>query len=93
MFDGMWPRFEEKLAILPAPEEIVQATRTMPEMVAEILELSRAAANSRKTVEALDEYIPVFKQFMPALAQFLPLFAEALKAAPNPTGLQLPEKK
>jgi hypothetical protein len=71
LFDGMWPRLEEKLSALPNPKEIVPASRPVDEMVAEVLELTRAAANSRKGVERLDIYIPVFEQLMPKLIDLL----------------------
>jgi hypothetical protein len=48
-------------------------------MVAEILELSRAGANSRKTVERLDPYLPVVEQLMSVLSE-----AMKLSPASNP---------
>jgi hypothetical protein len=46
-FDGQWPRLEAKLAALPPPEKYVKAGRTADEMIAEILDLTRAAAKER----------------------------------------------
>ena len=48
-------------------------------MVAEIPELSRAGANSRKTVERLDPYLPVVEQLMSVLSE-----AMKLSPASNP---------
>jgi hypothetical protein len=79
LFDGMWSRLEGQLAVLPEPGSAVQAPRSVPDMVAEILELSRAAANSRKAVQDLDAYLPVYKQFMATIA-------EAYKSSQPPTG-------
>jgi hypothetical protein len=69
VFDGMWPRLEVQLNSLPEPAGTVQPSRSVPEMVGEILELSRAAANSRKAVEELGAYLPVYKQLMAKIAE------------------------
>jgi hypothetical protein len=90
IFAKMWPDLEQRLSALPASAGVVPPVRTTDEMVAEILELSRAAAQSRKLVEGLDEYVPTFKQFMPVLAQLAPFLSEALKAAPKPAPPQGP---
>jgi hypothetical protein len=70
-FDGQWPRLAEKLATLPPPEKHVRAERSSNEMIVEILEISRAAAQSRKSVQELDQYLPLFKQIMPMLEHFV----------------------
>jgi hypothetical protein len=84
LFDKLWPDLEKELASIPAPSGAAPPKRDPEEMLAEILELSRAAAQSRKSVEALDPYLPAFVEFMPAFAQFMPLLTEALKAAQKP---------
>lgn len=82
LFEGMWPKLEKELAALPMVGGPA-APRPEREMVAEILDLTRAAAQSRKAVEPLDEYIPTYMQLMPALAKIAPLLTEAIKAAPK----------
>jgi hypothetical protein len=80
LFDKLWPDLEKELAGIPEPSGAVPPQRPPDEMLAEILELSRAAAQSRKSVEVLDPYLPAFAEFMPAFIQFMPLLAEAIKA-------------
>jgi hypothetical protein len=87
LFDQVWSELEEKLNKMPAPAELIEAKRPIDEMVAEVLELTRSAANERKKVAALDQYIPVFQRFMPLLSQAVeasetPLFV----AAPSASG-------
>jgi hypothetical protein len=66
-FDAMWPQLEESIRSLPQPERTVDAKRNSEDMIAEILELSRATAASRKSVETLDKYIPMVEELMPLL--------------------------
>lgn len=66
-FAAMWPELEQCIARLPEPERAVKAKRGSEDMIAEILELSRAAAASRKSVAHFDRYIPIFEEFMPLL--------------------------
>ena len=66
-FGAVWHLLEEKLLAIPAVPEVARPTRGVPEMVEELLELSRAGASSRKAVERLDKYIPVIEKFMPVL--------------------------
>ncbi len=82
-FEALWPRLEERLSALPIPEGIVQEQRSVPEMVAEILELNRQAANSRKAVESLDSFVPIFEMLLP----YVPVISEAIKALPRPETL------
>jgi len=63
IFERMWPDLEESIRRMPDPSQVVEARRTNDEMLAEILELSRAAANSRKQTEWMDQYVPIIKQF------------------------------
>jgi len=86
LFDKLWPDLEEELAAIPVPSGAVLPNRPTEEMLAEILELSRAAAQSRKSVEVLDPYLPAFAEFMPVFFQFMPLLAEAVKAGQKPAG-------
>lgn len=76
VFDGMWPRLEQKLTALPEVEQVVEAGRSSEEMLAEILEISRAEANRRRKTDRLDQYLPLMDELMP-------LLAEGLKAARN----------
>jgi hypothetical protein len=71
LFDGMWPRLEEKLAALPAPQEVVKAKRSLDEMVAEILEITRADANRKKKSDFMEQYLPYFQQMLPLLPTVL----------------------
>lgn len=70
-FEKMWPDLEQKLMSMPSPEEVVEAKRTSEEMIAEILELTRDAASSRKKVDWLDAYAPTLQQLFPLLDQAL----------------------
>ena len=80
LFDKLWPDLEKELAGIPEPSGAAPPNRPPDEMLGEILELSRAAAQSRKSVEVLDPYLPAFAEFMPVFAQVMPLIAEAIKA-------------
>jgi hypothetical protein len=55
LFDAMWPTLEQKLSALPKPEKVVKVTRPLEEMVAEILELTRAAAKDREAGESASQ--------------------------------------
>jgi hypothetical protein len=68
-FDGFWPDLKKRLDAMPAPEEVVEPSRPVEEVMAEILELTRAAANQRKKTDALDAYIPVFADLLPLFVQ------------------------
>ena len=69
IFDKMWPELEKSIAGMPSPDQVVEAKRSPDEMIAEILDLSRAAANTRKQSEWIDQYIPALQQFFPLLEQ------------------------
>jgi len=72
LFDAMWPKLDEKLKSMPLPEEAVEAKeRSVEDMIAEILDISRAAANSRKKADVLDGFIPLFEELVPVLPQIL----------------------
>jgi hypothetical protein len=53
-FDLAWPKFAAKLSTLPAPETSVPPKRSLEDMVAEIMDTSRAAA---KTGQELQEQV------------------------------------
>jgi len=85
LFDKLWPDLERDLAAIPVPSGATPPKRPPEEMLAEILELSRAASQSRKSVEALDQYIPTFMKFMPLLAQAVDQAEkQAVSQAPPP---------
>jgi len=86
LFDKLWPDLEKELAGIPEPSGATPPQRAPEELLVEILELSRAAAQSRKTIEVLDPYLPAFAEFMPIVVQFMPFLAEAAKAAQKQTG-------
>lgn len=77
IFDAMWPKLEEKLRTMPSAEEDVDAKRSPDEMIAEILEISRAEANRRRKADSLDAFVPLFDELVP----ILPQIREALRAA------------
>jgi hypothetical protein len=56
---------------MPDPTQIVEAKRRPDEMIAEILELTRSAASSRKQQEWVEQYTPMFKQFFPLMEQIV----------------------
>jgi len=53
LFAAMWPKFEQRLATLPVPEENAPARRTVEDMVAEILEIVRTDSNRRRGSDVL----------------------------------------
>lgn len=79
LFDKLWPDLEKELVAIPTPSGAAPPERAPEEMLAEILELSRASAQSRKSVEVLDPYLPAFAEVIPAFVQVLPFFTEAIK--------------
>ncbi len=86
LFDKLWPDLEKELAGIPEPSGAAPPKRPSEEMLAEILELARSSAQSRKSVEVLDPYLPAFAEFMPVFMQFMPMLTEAIKAAQKPGG-------
>jgi hypothetical protein len=79
IFDAMWPRLDEKLRTMPGAEEAVVARRSTDEMIAEVLEISRAEANRRRKTDNLDIFLPLFDELVP----ILPHIREALRMAKN----------
>jgi hypothetical protein len=71
VFEAMWPKLYSELQNLPKPEGELQAKRSLDEMVAEILEITRADSSRRRQVDWLDDYIPLFKDFLPLLEQIV----------------------
>src|SRR5712692_4040989 len=58
LFDAMWPTLDQKLSALPKPEKVGEVTtRPLEEMVAEILELTRAAPGIQSAVSNLQSEI------------------------------------
>lgn len=51
VFDALWSQLEEKLKAIPRAEEVAATKRSVEDIVAEILEISRAEANNRKSLE------------------------------------------
>jgi hypothetical protein len=84
IFEKFWPDLEQTIQNLPTPDQVVEARRPPDEVMAEILELSRAAANSRKQVEWMDQYAPMFKQFFPLLEQAIKSAQMGGQQAPPP---------
>jgi hypothetical protein len=54
---------------MPQAEEDLDATRKPEDMIAEILELTRADANRRKSTDSLNAFIPLFEELVPVLPQ------------------------
>jgi hypothetical protein len=88
IFEKMWPELENSIQNMPTPGQIIEAKRSPDEMLAEILELARATANSRKQSEWIDQYIPMFRQFFPLLEQAVKT-AQTAQQTPPP----LPQAK
>ncbi len=85
VFEAMWPKLDSVLQKLPPPESHVPSKRTVEEMVAEILEITRDNANRRRQVDWMDEYLPLLKKFFPALQQLVDAAEHAGSAAPQIT--------
>lgn len=81
IFEAMWPKLQQKLASMPEPGEAVEAMRPPEEMIAEILDISRAEANRRKKTDSLDAFLPLFEELLP----ILPQIREALRVFKNQT--------
>lgn len=64
VFDALWPKLEAKLSSLPEPETHVPPKRDLNEMISEVLNLSRAAAQSRESIQFMDRYIPTLEMLM-----------------------------
>jgi hypothetical protein len=71
LFEKLWPDLEAKLETLPTPEQVVDAKRSPNEMLAEILEITRAEASRRRKTDVLDQYIPLLGDVMPILAEVI----------------------
>ncbi len=84
IFEKLWPELQKSIEGVPSPDQIVDAKRSPDEVLAEILELSRAAASGRKQVEWMDQYVPVLRQLFPFLEQVI---KAAQAGAPIPLSL------
>ena len=69
VFDAMWPKLDADLRSLPQAGQNRASERPLDEMVAEILEISRAGATRRTKAEWMDDYIPLMKEIFPLLEQ------------------------
>ena len=75
LFDKMWPELQETLAKLPAPSTAIPPRRTTEEMIAEILELSRASVSEHTLLdlyEILDDRIAEIQKALNANALAAP---------------------
>ena len=85
IFEKMWPELESHFEHMSKAEEIAKPLPSRDEMIAEILEFSRAAANSRKQAEWLDQLAADNKDFFPMFFQMLKgINVTQLLAAPPP---------
>jgi len=89
IFERMWPDLERAIENMPSPDQVVETKRSVDEMLAEILELSRTAASSRKQSEWIDQYIPMLRQFFPLLEQVVKSAQTTTQVAPP----QQPQEK
>jgi hypothetical protein len=71
IFEKMWPGLASHLEQMPKAEELPKPLPTADEMIAEILELSRAAANRGKQNEWMDQLNADAKDVLPPLIQLL----------------------
>lgn len=71
IFDKWWPELESRLEQMPQTEGIPKPPPSNDEMIAEILELTRAAANRGKQNEWMDQLNAEAKDLLPALFQTL----------------------
>ncbi|HEY1760667.1 MAG TPA: hypothetical protein VGG72_35155 [Bryobacteraceae bacterium] len=69
LFDLAWPLLRDKLNSMPVLESDVVAKRQPAEMIAEILEITRAEANKRQKVDTLDPFISLFDELLPIVPQ------------------------
>jgi hypothetical protein len=72
LFDKMWPELEGKLAVLPKPSGVAPPKRPPEEMLAEILELTRAMTPQILGLARDAELERRTKQFMTTWRQFAP---------------------
>jgi hypothetical protein len=69
IFDKMWPEMESHLDKMPQTDEHKTPIRSVEEVLEEILEHERAAADRRKEAEWIDEFSQHIRDLMPALAE------------------------
>jgi hypothetical protein len=55
----MWPILEQRVTAMPKAEKIIETKRSLEDIVAEVLELSRTAANQRKKTDSLDQNVQI----------------------------------
>jgi len=51
LFDALWPQLEEKLKTIPETEGMAATERSVEEVAADLLELARSEADSRRSLE------------------------------------------
>jgi hypothetical protein len=71
IFEKWWPDLEDHLQHMPEAEGTPKALPSNDQMLSELLEFARAAANSRKQSEWLEELTADFKDFFPQFFQSL----------------------
>jgi hypothetical protein len=78
VFDLAWPKLDAALTSMPKPETAVPPKRSLEDMVAEILELSRAAAKRRSEAESVAK---LGQELSALYADTKPSAADTLRAA------------
>lgn len=58
LLERLWPEFEQKLKSMPEPRTVIDPKRPIEEILSELLDYSRDAAQRRKSAEWLEQYIP-----------------------------------
>jgi hypothetical protein len=90
VFDRMWPLLAEELSKMPVVSSAATAKRPVEEMVAEILEISRAAATSRSRTEHVERYLPILEELMPFIGETLKAARNAQAHAPSAVAVNPP---
>jgi hypothetical protein len=76
LFEKMWPDLQASLDVIGPAANPVPNTRSVPDMVAELLDLARSEASKRAE---FDVYRPILDQLMPSLEA-------AIRTLPPPQG-------
>lgn len=80
VFEALWPKLHQQLSTLPEPDADVPPERKLEDMVGEILEFERAAAQRRQAAQIFDRYLPMLEMLMRTMEANIPAWASA--AAP-----------
>jgi len=86
LFDLTWPQLEVTLKTIPELAEDVQPKRSPEDMLAEILEFTRAETNRKRRTAYLDRYESLFVEFMPLLEQVVRAARQEGLTALGPVG-------